>query len=390
MIFKALGSSVTKSLLFIFMMLGFIACGGRIGLPEQKSSIKDYQLPERTAEAYGDGRYVIANIPLAITTDALDVPNFRLGGIEYIAGGIAKMFMNIGASLGLGKNHLTFWQPLPEIPTEYIKSAKLTRVFFYIEPADGGVRRTNWFKKIFRGQGDVNFNFINKLAFKISPEYKEFQYFKLIFTCTVGVTPEATKKEQEEENCQMPTPGTAEDKSAFNTIFRNKKLYDVDVDLSTAKDYVLLKYDGDRNGKFARTDDTGTIYLISTRFPADTLKYFNKRTKLGGKLNGIVKHAQKLDNMVVVELERGSVVEENFKLILTEEADTLEEMGVKNLDACTTETCLDIRVPDIDILPMLIRENTIRLDAFIDAGKVPEAFQLKGFINFEVKVDIPF
>jgi hypothetical protein len=53
-------------------------------------------------------------------------------------------------------------------------------------------------------------------------------------------------------------------------------------------------------------------------------------------------------------------------------------------------TCLDMEVPDVDILPMIARGNALKIDAYINANKAPESFQLKGFVEFEIKLKLTF
>jgi hypothetical protein len=58
------------------------------------------------------------------------------------------------------------------------------------------------------------------------------------------------------------------------------------------------------------------------------------------------------------------------------------------MESCTDKICLDFKVADINLVPLLEKSNGIKIDSFIDAGKTPESFQLKGFMEFEVKVQV--
>ena len=75
--------------------------------------------------------------------------------------------------------------------------------------------------------------------------------------------------------------------------------------------------------------------------------------------------------------------------MLSEEAEELENLKVTYIDTCTPRSCLELKVPDINLVPIANKGNGLKLDAVIHAGKVPESFKLKGFVEFEVKVKTP-
>src|SRR5690606_13457402 len=97
-----------------------------------------------------------------------------------------------------------------------------------------------------------------------------------------------------------------------------------------------------------------------------------------------------LNKSILVEIKKDSIVEENFTAILGEETAHLESLGVEYIERCSPSTCFDFNVSALNLIPILLKGNGIRLDAFIEAGKVPESFQLKGFIEADIRMNLSF
>jgi hypothetical protein len=52
-------------------------------------------------------------------------------------------------------------------------------------------------------------------------------------------------------------------------------------------------------------------------------------------------------------------------------------------------TYLDVKINDENLLPLLLQGNQLDIETMIDASKIlPKSFQLKGFIEFEIKLDV--
>ena len=60
------------------------------------------------------------------------------------------------------------------------------------------------------------------------------------------------------------------------------------------------------------------------------------------------------------------------------------------IEECSEQTCLDVKVPDVDLLPLIVKGNALKIDAYINANKAPDSFQLEGFMEFEVKLKLTF
>ncbi len=354
-----------KHLLFMCLIFGLLACG-------QKSSIKNDMAPRTFAEAYGDGTLLRKSFPLPISTDPFDSP---LPNFGFLAGGIAKMIANIGVALGAGRSELYFHQPTPILP-DVFREVRLKRVFFYIEPKANGSRRVHWFSRLFRGKGDVDFDFINKLVLRLKPEVADMK--KVCLT-------EAQGKYEPLFPCKDPVL-SLEETNRYLSYFKEKATED-EPNLSLLDEYVVLKYDGRNKDKSLRNKHRGAMYMFRTKRPGETTHFFDTRPVYGTVIDNMVT----LDNVILVELKKDPVAKESFEAQLSHDAEYIDaNLGVEQIEECNPSICLDIKVEEGNLIPFLRKFNSNRIDAFVDAGKVPETFQLKGFLDFEIGAFVGF
>lgn len=336
----------------ILIVLSFFAgaCG-------QKSSIKNAVDSQTIAEAYGDGEYTILPLVMPLSDQELARFDSPLGKIGFIAGGFAKMFMNIGAGMGMGKVRMSLIQQVPQIPAEYFKGARVKRVFFYIEPVKNNKREMSWYQRVFIGRENVDFKFIEKIVVKLASHHVENteSWMPMFDSRNLGRF----------------------ESSPLESAFQQEPL---------KNESYIVKYKAKRKEDYLQNDAQGRIYIINTHEPVKTKKFLLNHPKM----KGYFKRLHMLNKSLLVELEKDPVVEEGLKVILSESAVELEQLGVRLIEPCTKDTCMDFKVPDSNLVPIFLKDNAIKLDAYIDAGKVPDSFQLKGFIEFEIKLKLTF
>jgi hypothetical protein len=346
-----------KSFLFITVVTLFLAgCG-------QKSAIKNAVEAKTLASAYGDGEHVIRNLTFPLSDSALAFKT-PLPGIGPIAGGILKFVGNVfAANTNMGKLQMSYTQPIPELPEE-LSSVRLKRFFFYMKPENKEKRFRNWWNVVILGKGHVTFDFLDKLAVRMQ---------------AVGI---------KDPDTYVPTLETKDyDKNEMKSlmeIFQPEYKPDV-IDTEKADSLVLLRYYKKQKLTDTALSKYGQIHIMETVEPQKT-KYFLRDHP---KLQGYIKRILILDNSLLIELEKDPIAEEGFNAILSEEAQELEDLKVTYIDTCTPRSCLELKVPDINLVPITKKANGLKLDAVIHAGKVPESFKLKGFVEFEVKVKTP-
>jgi len=91
-----------------------------------------------------------------------------------------------------------------------------------------------------------------------------------------------------------------------------------------------------------------------------------------------------------VELIPDNSVRANFEREM-QIISTAHEFGYKGHETCesTRISCLDLKIPDIELLELVFRENSIQIDAFVDVNRAPKTFGLKGFIEIEAGMKNP-
>jgi hypothetical protein len=348
---------LSKGILFILGLFAILSgCG-------QKSAIKNAVEPKTLASAYGDGEHVIRNLTFPLSDSALAFKT-PLPGIGPIAGGILKFVGNVfAANTNMGKLQMSYTQPIPELPQE-LTSVRLKRFFFYMKPENKERRIRNWWNVVMMGKGHVTFDFLDKLAVRMR-------------AVTI-----------EDPDTYVPTLETKDyDRGEMKTlmeIFNPDYRPDV-VDTERADNLVLLRYFDKQKLSDTNLSKYGQIHIMETVEPQKT-KYFLRDHP---KLQGFIKKVLILDNSLLIELDKDPVAEESFNAVLSEEAEELENLKVTYIDTCTPRSCLELKVPDINLVPIANKGNGLKLDAVIHAGKVPESFKLKGFVEFEVKVKTP-
>lgn len=344
-------------LFFLGMTIFSTGCG-------QRNTIKNDVKAQRLADAYGDGRFMKRNLtfPLSDSAMAYQTP---LPGIGPIVGGILKFVGDIFAkNTNMGKLQMSYTQTLPEIPQQ-LHSVRLSRVFFYMRPMGKTRRIRDWFSRFFMGKGHVTFDFLDKFAVRMS-------------TTTI-----------EDPDNYVPTLVTKDydnyDMAPLIEVFHRKNRTVV-VDTEKAKEIVLLKYDGRNKIADTTLEKYGEIHILETTAP-DKLKHFFMDQS---KMKGLYKRILILENSVLVELVKDPVANEFFKEVMSEISDEDEKrLGITYIDTCTPRSCLELNIPDANLMPIALKGNAITLDAVIHAGKVPESFNLKGFVEFEVQIDSP-
>lgn len=349
---------MNKYIVFSLLLALLTSCG-------QKSVIKNDIQSKTMAEAYGDGEHVIRPLFMPLSDQAISAFDSPVEKVDFVAGGFARVFMDLGASMGMGRTQLTLTQPVPEIPTDVIKGAKIKRLFFYIEPKKGENRVTTLWRKLIRGQGDVNFNFLDKMALRISTSHQDkFESWYPKFDYQSLKKKDFTPLQREFEDPD----------------------YAQEVDLRKQDSIVVLKYDGSNRDKYLKNNKYGVMYVLRAKEPAKTKKYLMKHPQF----RNYFKQIHMLNETLIVELNKDPVVEEGFRVILSENAVLMDQFKIDLIEECTKDTCLDLEVTDIDLLPLISRGNALKIDAYVNADKAPDSFQLKGFVEFEVKLKLTF
>lgn len=368
---------LAKHLVFMCLIFNLVSCGQKSVIktdvdPRTLAQTNSYKVPT-TATGYSHTKnknLLWTTTSLPITTDPVASPVPELG----LFGGLAKFIANLGVALGAGQTEMYFHQPTPELP-EQAKEVRLSRVFFYIEPKANSSRRSHWFSRIFLGKGNVDFDFMKNLVLRVKPEVADMRNVCLV--PDQGIY-------QPQFPCKDPENVRTDD---FMRVFREVTTAG-EPDLSELEEFTLLKYrSGKDKNKYLMNEYRGAMYMFRTKNPGELYRFVESNPKI----KKLITNMMTLDNVVLVELAKDSLVKESFESHLSQNADVLDaKIGVEEIEECTPSICMDVRVEEANLLPFLKRLNSNRVEAFIDASKVPETFQLKGFIQIELGTDLGF
>jgi hypothetical protein len=343
----------------LISVLYLSGCGNR-------SQIKNSVESKRLAETYGDGHYVIRTVTFPLE-DAMMAFKTPLPGIGPIFGGILKFVGDIFAkSTNMGRMEMSYTQPIPEIPEDIIKSVRLKRVFFYMKPQNQKRKRMrDWFERVIMGKGNSTFSFLERLAVKMTAVKLEDPN---------GYIPSFTSK----------VDSKGEETSLKDVFVRNTPRQVVDTE--KARELVLLKYN--KKTRLADTSETnyGQIHILETTKDPREIKYFLMDTP---SMKGFYKRILILEKSILIELVKDPVAAENFKMVMADNAGLMEDMGVDFIDSCTKESCMELTVPDVNLVPIAKKGNGLKMDALLHADRVPDSFKLKGFVEFEIAIDSP-
>lgn len=352
---------MSKQIVFLLaLLLLSVACG-------KKSTIKNSVKAEKLSCAYGDCEHIIHNVTFPLDNSALAF-NSPIPGLGPIAGGILKFVGDIFASnTSMGRVEMSYVQPIPPIPAD-VKSVRLKRFFFYMKPVNkknssfrGQV--VDLFSRYILGRGHTTFKFLDRLAVRLSTtNVEDSEHF----------VPSLVEKLDDDV------------KTSLEDVFRNYRPGKV-VDTELAKDVILLKYM--KKTKEIDTSDKmyGQIHYLETT--GDDAKPLRDYFLAQEELKPYYKRVLLFEKSILIELTKDPVSNAIFQGFMESHADEISDTYKVNfIDTCTENSCLEINVPDINLVPIALKGNALKLESIIKAANVPDSFKLKGFVEFELKV----
>lgn len=330
---------IAKYILFGCISLSLLSCG-------QSSQIKNPIESKSFAEAYGDGQYWREKFSLPIEPTAFETSLPKAGAAGPVLNQLVKLLLKVGVVGGRKKFSLN--QPIPELPSEYIHAVKLSRVFFVLEG-----------EKI---------DFLKKLAVMVTP--KSIHNEDAIMVASPTDTVKMSKAEEKR----------------YLDLFNPKSLSGQVASKRTDEEVLMIKYDQENNLDSANSKNLEYVFLINTTNPAGMLEHIEDR--LGFKDKGFIVHKEQMQGALLVEVIPDPQVKAVFKYEM-QRASADVEFGFGNMIECDHTVCLDMRVPDLNVLELILRKNSIQLEAFVDVGRAPRTFSLKGYVQFEATLKDP-
>lgn len=395
-----------KHLIFLSFILLVASCG-------QKSSVK----PGVNAVRLGDGENIPFDVTVPLTEDVISNYESSFIGADPIIKGIMSSIMSLGANMGAGKTRVTITQPLPPLP-DSISSIKIKRIFFYLDTKAAleveAKNRANEKlllnelreKKLVQKKSltkeekkllktleanekklkpltdqdvEKDFNFLRRLNLKMGVAQNTFESYSPLITTASTTNEEASWVEQKFTNAVGGEAGREERSEELSAAWIKNTGGVLMIGYNQKKPNESLMVP---NPHLEEESTVGVFRILQTTDPRGTRKLFRS-----GRYKDLVKNIYVLGRSIVVEIPTGALAAELFRNRLSEDAFELEQLNISNVNQCDTNNCLDVKVkiPDLNLVHLAKAGNGIKIDAYIDPKSAPKSFQLKGFIQFELK-----
>lgn len=311
----------------------------------------------------GDGEHFTQNVVVPLSEKQISSFTSPVAGFDPLVRGFMGSMMGLGASIGAGKTRLTLQQPIPDLPEGVLSSVKIKRVFFYMDVEEAVVDPSLF--NIFRRKEKANFDFLRSLLVKVSAADISSDLHALYEP--IVATGDIPK----------------EDLGFFRSLFRKKnsaaELSKWEAD-TKGKGKMMIGYHQDAAADSLRGNDVGAVRIVKTEKPALTRKYLEQ------KYSKYVRRVHTLNKSILVELHNTKLTAAKFEQELSNDSLKIEELEIGEISPCTVQFCLDFKVEDVNLINLVKGSNALQIDAYIDPKEVPKSFQLKGFLEFEVKI----
>lgn len=387
------GFYMPKCLILMSVLIALSGCGN-------KSSIN----PSSEALQIGDGEFVTTSFVLPLSENQVSAASSSQPDNLLIRGVVGSL-MNIATTAGVGKTKFTMYQPLPALYNERIVSIKVKRMFIYLAPdvlkdaiLEADHKESFDYANETRGERQTRLHdqrHARKDEIKSTDKIeRDFDFLRrLLIKATSVILPNEEVKEVTSWSPIFPESKVLSSKELrlFRKTFSFNFLDTESNQERVANEFVdegggvlLTQYNQQRAKDYVQTH-IGKIYVIETKSPVKTHDYFKQ--KYGMYLTRI----HTLNSSVLVEVKKkdltDNLTDELFREAFGKDGAKLEELTVKSITPCELTTCLDLKTnQDINLISFLKTGNAIKIDTYIDPKKAPGAIQLKGFLEFEIKL----
>lgn len=365
-----------KQASFILLATLLVSCGGsgpagKLPGSTPRSQVSPLFKPIPLNQSHGDGRYAVFTVKMPLSETSIDSVNSPIdprSGISRVPifGDVLRLIgqatMNVATLFGAGAQKIIMSQPLPEIDNEIIKHLSIKRVFFQIEQTknlEERGRRNLWerFRSLIRGSEKIDFDFIKELKI----------------------------------NMRMATSSVEPTSWLPDVIFPddNPERFVEEMRIASEdpiKPFTLLNYQKKDRKKLINNSELGSVFIIYTDRAVAMQRFIREHEEF----KSVTKDVVKVGKSLIIELKGREVETQKFFHILDLYETEVAGFEIKKIDECDDDICMDLKIDQTNLLPMLMRGNTLKIDTNMNLAKVPaKSFQLRGFIEFEIKIDSP-
>jgi hypothetical protein len=133
-------------------------------------------------------------------------------------------------------------------------------------------------------------------------------------------------------------------------------------------------------------EDQRDIIILKTN-DSFALKNFIKYNEI---YNKNVLTITSIRNMLFIKVKNINKDYHLFTEVLLRDIDSKrDDIRISQVTSCLISDCISLNINPINLVPVLKGKNSVMIDVFIDVKNVPsKSFQLKGYVEFEVKVKL--
>lgn len=372
---------------WILLLLLILATGCGDKPLESKSTVDPLFAAQKLSERYGNGKSNILKIKIPITQDTLGHYNYSEVAEDQLANKLDRSIFqslivslkytlfNWGVGMGISNRvRYTTDFKVPEISPEYfsvIKSIKINKIFFSLMPCD--YKEPNCYTRE-EDAYPASFAFLDKFFVNIS---------------MVGSRDDL---EFVREPLKYLTSREFDDisKKSFRQIpieFQDLAIQDGEILEDFFKDVNLTKFHNEKSTRDYKQNirDEGQIFLFHMKSnPVDFRKELEAQ-----EYASLVKDTTIIGKTVYVELYDKSLRTAFFRK-LNEKNKTFAQRGIESTTGCSYVNCLTPKVNPINFVPLFKKSSHIKLDTYLSIRLLDyNDFKYKGFVEFEIVLDLP-
>lgn len=313
-------------------------------------------------------------------TEIGDLPESQVGFLKRLKTAFKLKLYNLGLRLGVQNRYRfsTNYDGFPEIDTDYIKSVKIKKLFFAIEPCDPNDSTC----KVADENSPSTLFFLEKFFLNISTIQNPEDLAFLDIPQPESLSSESFKEYVNKAWGKQPTDFMDYVSKETGEV-KNEVFYDLNV----------AKLDNKENRKRLRelnqrrnVRDSGKNFIarIDSESILETKSFFKRKA-----FKSSVKDLTFLGKSLFIELHSEKQRDLFFKTI-TEQEESIRDIGVYEIEGCTLLTCTDVKVNPINLVPMLKKSTNIKFDTYFSVNNLdPNDFRYSGYLEIEVKLELP-
>lgn len=447
-----------KAILLLLIVFSATSCSLKEAIDNDfktKSSITPFAKSKKLDDLYGDK--IKIKIPLTETSvgyyeveDILDnneknskSKSFMKRFFDKIKLGLYRLAIKFGVSNNI--RYSTYYD-FESIDPDFLKSAKITKVFFTTEECRPEEEFCNGSKKI-----TSNFNFVDRFFVNVSNYTKEETEGALEFI------PNEDFRERARRSFEQNTVDIVDESQIFTTNDNSQDWSEKTPSSAEPNEINLVKFSNAApeldliEKDLPEHGDEFAINIGKNNDLKQVQKYFE-----GAIFNKVIKRAKikKKENQIEIKLKKGVTIREAFALIKAEQSKNLtskmvifrlnsrlietkkyfeqdkfkeiihdstmigrslfvelvdnnkknelqrildkdesfisRELDFYKIEKCDNSNCLDLEVKEYNLIPMLVKNPKLKIDSYISVKSLgKEDFKYNGFIEIEVDISIP-